>query len=213
VVVGKTKMGAGFCIGAIDFKTGTSYRLVKKGANYATWFDDCPFEIGTMSLIEGSFRNSEAPHTEDFELSSYKVVGSLDKSAILDKLISSDFVKTSRLEEVFNCRMTYTMKGKRYFSKTVEIPKFSTAFWRLPYEVNLLTEVDKYFYVSKESGNPTLEILSVLGKNPLIPYVGVEPAIDCIPKNSVVRLSLARWWQPNDEIESRCYLQLSGWFI
>lgn len=48
-----------------------------------------------------------------------------------------------------------------------------------------------------------------------IPYVGFEPAVDLIPKGTLVRVSLARWWRPHDsppDMEERCYLQLSGWY-
>ena len=35
---------------------------------------------------------------------------------------------------------------------------------------------------------------------------------DIIPKGSLIRLSLAHWWSP-DDTEERCYLQLSGYFL
>jgi hypothetical protein len=31
--------------------------------------------------------------------------------------------------------------------------------------------------------------------------------------NTLLRLSLARWWQQAPELEERCYLQLSGWYL
>ena len=44
-------------------------------------------------------------------------------------------------------------------------------------------------------------------------YVGLQPTEDIIPKGTLLRVSLARWWSPNDvEVENRCYLQLSGWY-
>ena len=46
-----------------------------------------------------------------------------------------------------------------------------------------------------------------------IPYVGVEPPPEIIPVGSLVRLSLARWWKPEEkEEDKKCYLQLSGWY-
>ena len=46
-----------------------------------------------------------------------------------------------------------------------------------------------------------------------IKYVGLQPTEDIIPKGTLLRVSLARWWSPNDvEVENRCYLQLSGWY-
>jgi hypothetical protein len=50
------------------------------------------------------------------------------------------------------------------------------------------------------------------GKDVWITYVGFEPAIELITHGSLVRVSLARWWRPDDDSEERCYLQLSGWY-
>ena len=39
--------------------------------------------------------------------------------------------------------------------------------------------------------------------------------IKVIPAGTLVRVSLARWWRPEDSepnFEERCYLQLSGWY-
>jgi hypothetical protein len=46
-----------------------------------------------------------------------------------------------------------------------------------------------------------------------IPYVGFAPKTNVIPRGILLRISLARWWKPEDsEISERCYLQLSGWY-
>ncbi|MFH1320564.1 MAG: hypothetical protein ABII90_07920 [Bacteroidota bacterium] len=44
-----------------------------------------------------------------------------------------------------------------------------------------------------------------------ISYVGFQNPVDKIPAGTLVRISLARWWSPNED-EERCYLQLSGWY-
>ncbi len=47
-----------------------------------------------------------------------------------------------------------------------------------------------------------------------IPYVGLkENPPEIIPQGTLLRLSLAHWWTPEDaDTEERCYLQLSGWY-
>jgi hypothetical protein len=47
-----------------------------------------------------------------------------------------------------------------------------------------------------------------------MPYVGLEDATaQEIPQGTLLRLSLANWWAPEDsDYEERCYLQLSGGF-
>ena len=43
--------------------------------------------------------------------------------------------------------------------------------------------------------------------------MGFAPKINKIPAGTLIRISLARWWKPDDvDIEHRCYLQLSGWY-
>jgi hypothetical protein len=46
-------------------------------------------------------------------------------------------------------------------------------------------------------------------------YVGVQDAVDVITAGQLVRVSLARWWRPENadpDFEERCYAQLSGWY-
>ena len=46
-----------------------------------------------------------------------------------------------------------------------------------------------------------------------ITYVGLENVPEVIRAGSMVRLSLAHWWHPDDtDTKNRCYLQLSGVF-
>jgi len=34
-----------------------------------------------------------------------------------------------------------------------------------------------------------------------------------IPADTLLRVSLARWWDNEGRHEERCYLQLSGWYV
>jgi hypothetical protein len=42
----------------------------------------------------------------------------------------------------------------------------------------------------------------------------VDTSIPIIKANTLIPVSLAKWWHPkeNPNIEDRCYLQLSGWY-
>ena len=47
-------------------------------------------------------------------------------------------------------------------------------------------------------------------------YVGEPKPLPLLPAGTLIRVSLARWWKPDDAepgFEERCYLQLSGWFV
>ena len=47
-----------------------------------------------------------------------------------------------------------------------------------------------------------------------ISYVGSDEPLNTIEEGSLIRLSLAHWWKPEDsDDEERCYLQLSGCLI
>jgi len=45
-----------------------------------------------------------------------------------------------------------------------------------------------------------------------LPYVGFASPVDTIPAGTLLRVSLARWWDKYGETEERCSLQLSGWY-
>ena len=51
------------------------------------------------------------------------------------------------------------------------------------------------------------------GTNRKITFVGFQNPVQLISAGTLLRISLARWWAPNDDdVEERCYLQLSGWY-
>ena len=45
-------------------------------------------------------------------------------------------------------------------------------------------------------------------------FVGYQEPVERLPAGTLLRISLAHWWQPADRPnqEARCYAQLSGWF-
>ncbi|MGI8999104.1 MAG: hypothetical protein ACR2GO_05290 [Candidatus Limnocylindria bacterium] len=44
-------------------------------------------------------------------------------------------------------------------------------------------------------------------------YAGAAPSLRIVPARSLVRLSLARWWAPDDgSLPEACYAQVSGWY-
>lgn len=45
-----------------------------------------------------------------------------------------------------------------------------------------------------------------------IKFVGYQDPVDVIPSDTIIRLSLANWWNGDGSGENRCYLQLSGWY-
>jgi hypothetical protein len=78
----------------------------------------------------------------------------------------------------------------------------STGFW-LP---------DRPLTLQEEAAGRHYYVYPGLGGVRRLRYVGAtEPLLE-IREDQLVRVSLARWWQPDDDpaMELRCYLQLSG---
>jgi hypothetical protein len=81
------------------------------------------------------------------------------------------------------------------------VPGQSTGFW-IPDRDLVLRDDGKHY-----------DFRSRLGARGLS-YVGEPEAKSQLKAGTLLRVSLARWWRPPDvdDMEERCYLQLSGWF-
>ena len=94
--------------------------------------------------------------------------------------------------------------GALYIAERTGIPPFSTTFWR-PDQPLQMTDDSKrirYRYPTPDGGRT-------------LTFVGFQEPIATIPAGTLVRVSLAHWWRPEDDHtgELRCYVQLSGWFL
>jgi len=101
------------------------------------------------------------------------------------------------------------------FIDTKAIPKQSVGFWisDKPLIRKDFKEKVRYEYPPFYS---TIEIdgLPVVGQRQWrnISFVGFQTSVDIIPAGTLLRVSLARWWEKDKNTEKRCYLQLSGWY-
>ncbi|MFP4441222.1 MAG: hypothetical protein ACLFVO_28645, partial [Chloroflexaceae bacterium] len=81
------------------------------------------------------------------------------------------------------------------------VPDQSVGFWMIPADLHRQDRNQKPRYILDHHGLD-------------MPYVGFAPAVGTLPAGTLVRVSLARWWRPEDSYEEeRCYLQLSGWYV
>jgi hypothetical protein len=199
MIVGKTHIGSGACVGALSLEGGRSMRLLTQhGYNQP---GDTPYEIGGIWDIEfAAASGPRAPHVEDVLVSRQQFVGihPNPREAILQ------FERPWRggPTAVFDGLARATGNGSGYVSHSTGLPNRSTGYW-VP---NLALSQDpgkrRYLYPSQAGIRR-------------VTYVGYAPVIQTIPSGTLVRVSLARWWRPDDadaELEERCYLQLSGWF-
>lgn len=119
-----------------------------------------------------------------------------------------EFIKQRKIEiwkgspdTLFDGLLQWTNSGSGYVSENSSIPNNSVGFWIPDKDLT-----KKIFYEKVRYGYPKTANWRSL------PYVGFEEAVEIIPAGTLVRVSLARWWDTNGTTEDRCSLQLSGWY-
>lgn len=207
LIVSKTKMAQQkVCVGGIDIEKRRSIRLMNENGYHET-LEECPyniFDIWDLKYIATSTR--PLPHSsEDVNVLQCQKLGILKKDTdVIDLLKKMGLnIYNGRLDTVFNGCLKSTDNGSLFISQP-KIPNHSTCFWICDQDIARKNYQDKIKFNYKDD-------IYKWGYN--ISYVGLEdnPA-DIIPKGSLIRLSLAHWWSP-DDTEERCYLQLSGYFL
>jgi hypothetical protein len=200
VIVSKTKMQNSFCVGAILYN-GQGLRLLdSKGYNQPL---DTKYKIGQIWDIKFTKRiDLKDPHNEDVLVQSAsfvnKFIGNL-YLFLIDK-IRVPVCKGSP-NELFDGLIQWTHNGSGYISERTGIPMYSVGFYisdRIIHYDNkhyIFPSDHQYFNAKK------------------LAFVGCEEPTLTISAGILIRVSLARWWKPeNVEIEKRCYVQISGWY-
>jgi hypothetical protein len=204
LIVAKTKMAnEKVCVGGIDLNRLTSVRLFDKDGSHESQ-TDCPYEIRDIWDIEYIPCPRPLPHSEDVKVINRTKNRVLKQEfSILDVLKKINFqIYTGCIRETFEGKLNCTNSGALYVSGE-NLPQNSTCFWICNKEIIR-------HYQRKNKYNYTDDTHRLCYR---ISYVGLENSIQIIPQNTLVRLSLAHWWSPEDaEDEERCYLQLSGWY-
>jgi ATP-dependent DNA helicase RecQ len=96
-----------------------------------------------------------------------------------------------------------THAGALYIAERTGIPICSTTFWRPDQPLRREDDAKRIRYrYPTEDGGRTLT------------FVGFQEPVSVIPAGTLLRVSLAHWWRPQEmpQGELRCYVQLSGWF-
>lgn len=212
IVVAKTRMSKSTCIGGV-LGNGRFVRLLdENGYNQST---DTEYEIGDVYTISYRERpGNKPPHLEDIlvEESRFKFkFGSIERMIqyLIDKLNIP--IWEGNTEILFDGKLQWTNGGSGYISESGGIPDQSVGFWISDKDLKRRDFNDKVRY-----SYPPIEIilegfiLPPQWRN--ISFVGYQNPVDEIPKGTLVRVSLARWWKHDGADEERCYLQLSGWY-
>ena len=201
LIVAKTRMGSGACIGAIT-ETGESVRLIPFNADPHDGANR-EYEVGDVWEISAKPATSLIPpHNENIVV--YKkqhLLTTRELEGAIELLMPPKIGDPTVLYEGL---LRSTGSGALYIAKRSGVPPYSTTFWR-PDQSLIRDTVGKrvrYRYPT-EDGDYTLT------------FVGFQEPLEVIPAGTLLRVSLAHWWRPEDtqDAEECCYAQLSGWFV
>ncbi len=201
VVVAKTRMGSGACIGGVTFD-GQSVRLVATDAEINDHFNQ-EYEIGDVWEIEHAApRSIKPPHVENIVVTNKKKLPPIDDvAAFIERQMPP---QCGGVDLIFNGLAQATKAGVQYIAERTGIPPYSTMFWRPDQPLTLCDDAKRIRYrYPSENGDRTLT------------FVGFQEPLEEIPARTLLRVSLAHWWRPQEmpDGELRCYVQLSGWYL
>ena len=200
LIVAKTRMGSGACIGAIT-EDGKSVRLIPfnedphDGANRE-------YEVGQVWKISSEpATDLILPHTENVVVYEKHQLGPPnDPIGFIERFMPP---KKGDPRKLYKGLLQSTGSGALYIAKQSGVPPYSTTFWRpdQPLQRDTQKKNVRYRYPT-ENGGYTLT------------FVGFQEPLEVIPAGTLLRVSLAQWWRSEDtpDIEERCSAQLSGWF-
>lgn len=199
LIVSKTQMAYGVCVGGINEDTNELIRIHnEKGGNLPS---NSPYEIGDRweMNVEKAWNARTEPHVEDMQTFPIRKINNVGHVEIVDYISAHSFGKRltqGRLQDTFEGCLHLT--GTRNFINEDNIPTFSTQFWIADQDLIHHESFGKHYYMYNDIR---------------IKFVGYQTLIDQIPCGSIIRLSLANWWNGDGSNENRCYLQLSGWYL
>jgi hypothetical protein len=199
LIVAKTHMKNGACIGALDLSTKKNIRLLND--NDQNQPKDTDFEIGQVWDLEYHVRQTIIPpHVEDV-IVTRKTFLRKQKNLNLF-LLNNVNVWKGDPRSIFDNKIDFPIAKSGYVTKQRGIPSQSVGFWLADkdLELTILDDQKHYFYFGDYN-----DVY-------VFPYVGYADTNEKIRKGSIIRVSLARWWSPTPNIYKRCYCQLSGWY-
>ncbi|MDQ3927695.1 MAG: hypothetical protein M3328_00965 [Chloroflexota bacterium] len=199
LIVAKTHMQRHACIGGMALDPDRSLRLMQ--ADGSPQPGDTAFEVGGLWQIDCEAAwDIRPPHFEDVHVLKARKVG--EQAQLKRFLLERVTPWCGPLNQTFEGLLRYTYHGHGYVNEIMGVPGRSTGFWLTDKPLQKVVDKKVYYKYARLHGAC------------LLPYVGFAPAVDLIPANTLLRLSLARWWRPQDaDVEERCYLQLSGWYL
>lgn len=199
LIVSKTQMRSGVCVGGIDESTCELVRIHnERGGNLSF---DAPYEIGDRweMNVETAWNVRPVPHIEDKQSSPIRKINNVGVAGIITFIKSHNFgprLTNGPITNIFEGCVNF--QGLKNFVNRQRIPSFSTQFWIADQDLIHFTQFGNHYY---KYGGVRLK------------FVGYQEHVARIPAGTIIRLSLAGWWNGDGSGEERCFLQLSGWYL
>ena len=212
IIVSRTRMaGDRVCVGGVDIDNRFSLRLLTARGTHET-ASECPYQIWDIWDMDYYLTHERPnPHTEDANVTRRVKIERVDAPNMsinrFAGVLESSNIPLFRgsLFSVFDGKLKLTDNDKLYISKE-DVPTYSTCFWVTDKRLlGYTNDRGRWQYRYNDMSNRYGYAISYVGS--------AEPPAD-IEVGSLIRLSLAHWWKPEDSNdEERCYLQLSGCLI
>src|SRR5512133_2883344 len=201
LVVAKTRQGAHACIGGITAE-GQSVRLVAADAavNEHAGMDYAVGEVWEVDLRPAD--KLVPPHVENVVVwARHRLGTAADPIASIEQRMPP---VSGGIEALYSGLGLAASNGALYIAERGGVPAFSTMFWRPDQPLWRCDDGKRIRYRYPAAG----------GDRTLV-FVGFQEPVEAIPAGTLLRVSLAHWWRPeeDDDGELRCYMQLSGWFL
>ncbi|MGL4907950.1 MAG: dual OB domain-containing protein [Bacteroidales bacterium] len=202
LIISKTKMQNGICVGGISLD-GEAVRLLDENGRPPSVDTDYEIrQVWTVSIKQPS-HSRPLPHSEDSWVMTRALKGVLHaKISLLDVLNKRGvLIYRGAIANLFEGKLKLTKSGACFISGD-SIPQNSVCFWIVDRDITRQSYGEKTKYNYNDGNHQG---------GYKLPYVGLVPPIETIPEGTLLRMSLANWWSPDDS-EKKCYLQLSGWY-
>lgn len=203
IIVSRTRMSPGkVCIGGFDLDNRQNIRLLTSAGYQQP--DTCELNVG--QIIKATFarvREIVPPHSEDVRLVRHELLA--DGVEVTEFLANFPVVSGSIANTFDGC---LSREGSGSLSVREDgVPHHSVCFWKADQALFL----DEGY---RERYGKTKYTYGKYEHRVSMPFVGFQEALSVIPRGTLVRLSLARWWKPSDAAyaDRRCQLQISGWY-
>ncbi|MBN1669233.1 MAG: DNA helicase RecQ, partial [Anaerolineales bacterium] len=201
VIVAKTRMGSGACVGALTFE-GHSLRLIAADQAFNDRFN-LDYQVGEVWEIETRpDLEVTPPHVENVIVTTKRRLGPIMQ---IEAFIEQHMPPVpGGVAAIFDGLGQTTKAGALYIAERSGIPSRSTMFWRPDQPLQREEDLKRIRYrYPTPAGGVTLT------------FTGYQEPLPEIPAGTLLRVSLAHWWRPEEMPagELRCYGQLSGWFL